>query len=151
MAKQKEKPRENDLSNHVTRVMRLKALSPRDVAERSGNMITGAYVTSLMSGAAMNPSVEKLNALACGLGVDPVELFHVASGLLQKAVEQEAPDTSHTLMVLEIMQKVAADPQMTEIVQELLRLSPGEKKVILQMLLNINTNKPRLRRAKEGR
>lgn len=145
------KPKQDDLSSYVSRIMKLKALSPRDVAEKSGNSITGAYVTSMMSGIATNPSVEKLNALAMGLGVDAVELFYVASGLPQEAIAHESVDTSHTLMILEMMQKIAANPDMTELVQEVLRLNPHEQKIILRTLSGINTDKPRLRRAKENR
>jgi transcriptional regulator with XRE-family HTH domain len=145
------KPKRNDLSNYVSRIMKLKALSPRDVAEKSGDQITGAYVTSMMSGVASNPSVEKLNALATGLGVDAVELFEVASGLSQKTTADESVDTSHTLMILEMMQKIAASPEATELVQEVLRLNPHEQKIILRTLSGINTDKPRLRRAKDGR
>lgn len=68
------------LGSYVSQMMEAAGLSARQVAERSGHRITAAYVTGIMKGSAANPSVEKLKALAQGLGVCRDELFNVACG-----------------------------------------------------------------------
>src|SRR5882724_13577091 len=70
-----------DLGEYVKRVMKLKGLTQKDVQRVSGGRITDGYVASISIGRARNPSVDKLKALADGLGVDMDELFHVACGL----------------------------------------------------------------------
>jgi transcriptional regulator with XRE-family HTH domain len=68
------------LSEYVSRVMEEKNLRPIDVARKSGGGIGDSHVTNIASGTTQNVSIERLKALATGLGVDPVELFKVATG-----------------------------------------------------------------------
>src|SRR4051794_5488236 len=69
------------LSQYVARIMQEKQLKMYDVEVRSGRRITDAYVGNILKGKARNPSVDKLQALAAGLGVDEDEIFRVARGL----------------------------------------------------------------------
>jgi transcriptional regulator with XRE-family HTH domain len=69
------------LGEYVSRVMDEKNLKVKDVERRAGGIISDSYVTNIMNGVATNLTIEKLNALAVGLGVDKVELFKVASGI----------------------------------------------------------------------
>ena len=72
------------LAEYVYRVMKEKNIKSLDVEARSieaGNRIADSYVTNIARGVNKNPTIEKLNALAGGLGVDKVELFKVASGI----------------------------------------------------------------------
>lgn len=74
------------LAEYVDRIMKEKNLKSLDVEARSiaaGNRIADSYVDNIVKGTTKNPSVEKLNALADGLGVDKIELFKVASGIAE--------------------------------------------------------------------
>lgn len=132
------------LSDYVKRVMKLKGLTQKDVQRMSGWKITDGYVASITTGRAKNLSVDKLMALADGLGVDSDELFHVACGL--RAVDEsgrssQAPDA---LMILETVQKAVMSPAVTEILHELVRLSPEERAGLLGfMKRGSNKRKPR--------
>ena len=70
---------QQQLGEYVKWVMKLKGLTQKDVQRLSGGKITDGYVASITTGRAGNLSVEKLKALADGLGVDLDDLFHVAS------------------------------------------------------------------------
>jgi transcriptional regulator with XRE-family HTH domain len=52
----------------------------RGIEERSGGSITHSYLSKLLSGAASNPSRDKLKAIALGLGVPEDEVFAAAQG-----------------------------------------------------------------------
>jgi transcriptional regulator with XRE-family HTH domain len=52
----------------------------RGIEERSEGGITHSYLSKLLSGAASNPSRDKLKAIALGLGVPEDEVFAAAQG-----------------------------------------------------------------------
>lgn len=52
----------------------------RGIEERSEGGITHSYLSKLLSGAASNPSRDKLKAIARGLGVPEEEVFAAAQG-----------------------------------------------------------------------
>src|SRR6185503_4564109 len=116
----------NGLGEYVKRVMKLKGLTQKDVQRMSGRRITDGYVASITTGRASNLSVDKLIALADGLGVDTDELFHVASGQQHEdgGGSRNGPDS---LMILETVQKAVMSPVVTQILHEVVRLSPGER------------------------
>ncbi len=131
-----------DLSHFVKRVMRLKGLTLRDVEVRAGGRITDGYISGIISGTAKNPSVEKIKALAEGLGVTPDELFHVACGVGKRfGPGQISADASEPLGVIEMLQKVLADPEIIELLYETLQLLPDERKEILKQAKAINQSK----------
>jgi len=73
MAKKKE-----DLAEYVRRILREKPLTTRDVqdrAKRKGKRITHSYVSRIISRTVTNLTVDKLKALAAGLGVREKEVF----------------------------------------------------------------------------
>ncbi|HKY03595.1 MAG TPA: helix-turn-helix domain-containing protein [Blastocatellia bacterium] len=131
-----------DLSHFVKRVMRLKGLTLRDVEVRARGRITDGYISGIISGTAKNPSVEKIKALAEGLGVTPDELFHVACGVGKRLGAGEvSADASEPLSVIEMLQKVLADPEIIELLYETLQLLPSERKEILKRAKAINQSK----------
>jgi transcriptional regulator with XRE-family HTH domain len=69
------------LPEYVARIMNEKGLKPLDVEKLSRRLISDSYVQAFISGASANPSIEKLQALARGLGVNEDELFDVARGV----------------------------------------------------------------------
>jgi len=56
------------------------SLTLRRIAERSGGEVTHSYLSKLISGAAGNPSIDKLQAIADGLGVPFEEVAAAAAG-----------------------------------------------------------------------
>jgi transcriptional regulator with XRE-family HTH domain len=120
------------LSRYVERVMKEKHLSRRDVKLRSGGEITDSYVSGIISGSAKNLSVDKLKALARGLRVREIELIRVAFGLSDERVPHRVADQSHNLLLLDITKKAVISNDVAEIVQEVIKLSPAERAVVLQ-------------------
>lgn len=72
-----------DLADYVQRVIKEQGVGYREIerrAERKGFIITHGYISRIISRAATNPSVEKLQALAAGLNRPEEEVFAVARG-----------------------------------------------------------------------
>lgn len=134
------------LNEYVKRVMKLKGLTLKDVQRLSGRRITDAYVASISSGRASNPSVDKLKALADGLGVDVDELFHVACGLPEEEAGVHKDHRPDSLLILETVQKAVASPDVTEILHEVVSLSPKERVDLLRYIQRIAAAKPNQRR-----
>lgn len=140
-----------DLSRYVTRVMKQKGLTQRDVELRSEGKITDGYVADILSGDAKNPSVEKLKALARGLGVELHEIFDIACGASETDEgEQQSPTLFDTVSFLEMMLEVAESSELKELVQEVIQLLPEERAVALLMLESLNERKQPSRRGKKS-
>ena len=135
----------NDLSEYVKRVMKLKGLTQKDVQQMSGGKITDGYVASITTARATNLSVDKLLALADGLGVDYDELFHVASGA-EKASEGKARSAPDSLMILETVQQVVMSPIVTQILHEVVSLSNEERTGLLEYVKKLGSTKRKSRR-----
>ena len=135
------------LGEYVKWVMKLKGLTQKDVQRLAGGKITDGYVASITTGRADNLSVEKLMALADGLGVDLDDLFHVASGRPDKVDQgQKSRVATDPLMILDIVQKVVANPDVTQILDEVVRLSSEERASLLGFIKRLGTNKRKTRR-----
>ena len=111
----------------------------------SGKRITDGYVASITTGRASNLSVDKLVALADGLGVDANELFHVACG---QPLDDAGKGRNGTdaLKILETVQKVVVSPAITEILHEVVRLSPAERANLLDFVRELGPSKGKSRR-----
>ncbi len=68
------------------------------VARQSGGTITDSYIFDILSGKTKHISVEKLEALAKGLGMDSVELFKITIGY--KPSPDPAQDLTTILKIL---------------------------------------------------
>ncbi len=124
-----------DLSEFVKRVMKLKGLSQKDVQRMSGGRITDGYVASIAVGRACNPSVDKIRALADGLGVDVDELFHVASGLPRDPkVRDKGSDALDPLVILDTVREALVTPDVTLILREVVHLSNEERASLLAFI-----------------
>ncbi|HKA18993.1 MAG TPA: helix-turn-helix domain-containing protein [Blastocatellia bacterium] len=135
----------NELSEYVKRVMKLKGLTQKDVQRMSGWKITDGYVASITTARATNLSVDKLLALADGLGVDYDELFHVASGS-EKATDGRARSTPDSLIILETVQQVVMSPIVTQILHEVVKLSNDERAGLLEYVKKLSSTKRKSRR-----
>ena len=140
-----------DLSSYVRRVMKQKGLTQRDVELRSEGKITDGYVAGILSGSAKNPSVEKIKALARGLGVDLREILDVACGASERpAGERRSTTPFETLSFLEMMLEVAESPVLIELVEEAIQLRPEERALTLLMLKSINEREQTTKRGKKS-
>ena len=135
----------HELGEYVKRVMKLKGLTQKDVQRMSGGRITDGYVASITTGRAKNLSVDKLRALADGLGVDTDELFHIACGLrgLDGGGASNAPDS---LMILETVQLAVMSPAVTQILSEVVRLSSEERAGLLGFIKRLGSTKRKSKR-----
>jgi transcriptional regulator with XRE-family HTH domain len=141
----------NGLDEYVKRVMKLKGLTQKDVQRLSGGRITDGYVASITTGRARNLSVDKIGALAEGLGVDTVELFHVACGTTEAQGERRKDGHAvDALMILETVQKAVASPDVTEILDRVVRLSPEERRVFLKSLERLESERKSQRKTRRA-
>jgi transcriptional regulator with XRE-family HTH domain len=101
------------------------------VEKRSGGKIKDSTIEDILSGKTKSISVEKLNALAEGLGVDAIELFKVASG--KKAVFKH-DDPWPSSILLGTMEKIVASPELTLIVKALVNAKPAKIKAVIKMI-----------------
>lgn len=135
------------LGEYVKWVMKLKGLTQKDVQRMSGWKITDGYVASITTGRASNLSVDKLKALADGLGVDLDDLFHVASGRTEKlGGRNKTRAVTDPLVILDTVQKVVASPDVTEILHEVVGLSSEERVSLLAFIKRLGTIKRKARR-----
>jgi transcriptional regulator with XRE-family HTH domain len=141
----------NDLSEYVKRVMKLKGLTQKDVQRMSGWKITDGYVASITTARASNLSVDKLLALADGLGVDYDELFHVASGAAKATDGKASRGTPDSLMILETVQQVVMSPVVTQILHEVVKLSNEERAGLLEHVKKLGSTKRKSRRKQKSR
>src|SRR6266852_6206395 len=141
----------HELGEYVKRVMKLKGLTQKDVQRMSGGRITDGYVASITTGRARNLSVDKIAALADGLGVDTDELFHIACGTAEDFDEsRKSGHAVDPLMILETVQKVVASPDVTEILERVVRLTTEERRVFLKSLKRLGGNERKARKTKRA-
>jgi transcriptional regulator with XRE-family HTH domain len=138
-----------DLSRYVRDMMRRKGLTLRDVERNSGGEITDGYISGIINGEAKNLSVEKIKALANGLGVKADDLFKAACGSANHLDQQAlAFDPSHSLMLLSLMQRVAVSSELTEMLQEMVELDAEDRQIMLRTLRTLNKTRSSRERAR---
>ena len=125
------------LRDCIARIMKEKGLRVRDIRRRSESSITESYISEILKGVATNPSIEKLVALGRGLGIDPVELFKVASGSRADDAVRRAIDRSYAVKVLDMTRSIALSPTLIAIAEEVSRLSERDAEVALQSLAEL--------------
>jgi transcriptional regulator with XRE-family HTH domain len=135
-----------ELGEYVKRVMKLKGLTQKDVQRLSGGKITDGYVASIAIGRASNPSVDKLKALADGLGVDVNELFHIAGGWTGESKERTNSSVNDSLSLLDVVRKAVVSPDVTRILHEVVSLSPEERLTLLMFIKKLSSGKRKPRR-----
>jgi transcriptional regulator with XRE-family HTH domain len=116
---------------YVREVMDKKGLSEWQVEKRANRKIKDSYIKDILAGKTKSISVEKLNALAEGLGVDGVELYRIASGKDIPAVEEEALPPGLFVKAVDLM---IHDPDVSAIVRALLQLKPAKLKALRKQL-----------------
>ena len=74
-------------ADYVRRIRQEKRLSLNDLRIASGNRIANSHISRIENGEVKNLGVEKLSALAKGLGVPEEEVFTVARGAQARSLE----------------------------------------------------------------
>jgi transcriptional regulator with XRE-family HTH domain len=120
------------LSQYVRRVMAEKKLSAVEVECRSGSEISRTYVWSIAHGRHKNISVEKLRALARGLGVSQEELFRVACGTLPARPEPGTLSAKEVESVFNVAKELLLNPELASIVRRITELPPGAWPALLK-------------------
>lgn len=131
-------PRDDDetLAEYVARIISEKNLKHHEVKDISGGEITDGYVRGIMSGKARNLSVDKLKALAQGLGVSEDEIFRVARGLPFDG-EQRDPQSDYRVIV-NLMAASLKNRTLTELLAEAARLSLESQEEAVKLLRELN-------------
>ena len=145
------KSSKGQLSRYLRRIMKQRGLTLRDIELRSDGEISDGYVADILRGAADNPSVLKIQALALGLGVDAHALFDVICGPFEQGTaEQPSEDISDVVFFLEVMQEVAESPELAKIVEEAIQLWPEERAAVIESLESLNERKRKPQRDKKS-
>jgi hypothetical protein len=83
--------------------------------------------------------VEKLKALALGLGESEEKVFRVARGLSPDS-EEAADGNSETLQplaLLELMRRIVSDPELANLVKELSELPAHARQILLKVVRSL--------------
>lgn len=118
-------------SEYVQRVMRQKGLNATHVERNSGHKIDRSHVSKFLRGVETNPSANAMMALAAGLGVNPHDVFTAVTGCVPHDGTQSVPDV---LEFLALAEKIAADPELTDVVRGVVRLPQGKRAAIMKTL-----------------
>jgi transcriptional regulator with XRE-family HTH domain len=114
------------LSQYVNRFMRQKGLSLRAVTQRSGSSIEPSYISRILSGNITNITTDKLLSLARGLDVDVLELCAV---IYRREYSTEG------------MRSLSDNPDMAEMLDNLIRLTGEERRAVLEMTRHLIKDK----------
>ena len=122
------------LSQYVKRILEEKQMTMKNVQERSEGGIADAYVGSIVNGVARNLSVDKLKALAIGLGEPEDDVFKVARGLPLDYEEEATRDPWPGTVLAKAMGKIVSSPELTKILKALLQMSLKELQAVLKYI-----------------
>ena len=122
-----DKSQMDPFSRYVRRRMREQHLSRRDVSARSGGKIGESYVGAIIKGKCTNVSIDKLKALARGLGVDEMELARIALGDGEQSSFAGSETEDRSLILVDMRKKAVMSADVAEIARLLVQLSPRER------------------------
>ena len=137
------------LAEYVCRVFKKRGLKHHEVREMSGGKITDGYVRGIMTGKAKNPSVDKLKALARGLGVSEDEIFRVARGVTTEGEAKTRDSQLNYQLVVNLMSNSLKNRTLAELLSEVARLSFDSQEEALKVLSYLNERKLRSSRSKK--
>lgn len=117
------------LTEFIKRILRQKGLSQHDVERNSDKAITSSYLSKIINGKVNSIGVEIIVGLAKGLDVDPFDVF---AAVLGRSNTRDGEVSSSLL--IDIMQKVVADPQLVIVIKKWPKLSVKGRTVLLQYM-----------------
>lgn len=115
------------LRDFLKEVMQQKHLTALDIEKRSGGAIKDSYISDILKGKTKSISVEKLNGLAQGLGMDSIELFKIASSGPYTAPQWTVPAALQTIEI------ITESHDLTQIVKTLID-KPAKIKAVKKVL-----------------
>jgi len=115
----------------IEEVMKKEGLTNADVQRRSGGEITDSYLIDIRKGKTKHISVEKLNALAKGLGVSNVELFRVASG---EDIPYRNDDEWPSRLLSKTIDAIIHSSELTRAVKAIMAMKPAKLKALLKQI-----------------
>lgn len=121
----------DELIKLINRVMDQKELSVLQIEKRSGGKIKDSFIFDILKGKTKTLSVEKVHALAEGLGISALDVFKAASGDVVK-FEYSEPWPAGTL--LKTMEAIVNDPELSHILKSLARAKPARIKAVRKVL-----------------
>ena len=127
------------LGQYLKRIMSEKRLTMIDVQERSDRKITDAYIANLVKGIASNPSVDKLKALAVGLGEPEENVFKIARGVPLDGSEEQNGEPWSAGGIVKAMELIIASPERTQILRELMQMPIRDLKAVLQFIQSMKS------------
>jgi transcriptional regulator with XRE-family HTH domain len=131
-----------NLADYVKRVVKQKRLKLRDVERSSGGKITNGYISGIVNGKISNVTLEKLRALATGLDVDAYELFSAAMDEPRELADEMASYARPDVMwLLEMMQEIAATPELLKIIHELVQMPAKDRQIVVKVIESITKSK----------
>jgi transcriptional regulator with XRE-family HTH domain len=130
-----------ELGAYVKKVMHDKRLSLRQVALASDGGITQGYVGGIMNGHYRNLTVDKVKALAKGLGIDDDELFTILRGKPKEAAAR--PELAYYIRVLDLTKVILSDPQLFELLRLYMELPPTVRESAIKALEILQQGKKR--------
>jgi transcriptional regulator with XRE-family HTH domain len=115
------------LRKFLREVMDKKGLSEWEIEKRAKGRIKDSYIKDILSGKTKSISVEKLNALAEGLGVDGVELYKVASGSCTPVAQDDAWPPG---LFAKVVDRLLHDLDFAAVVKMAFALKPARLKAL---------------------
>ena len=109
-----------ELGEYVRKALEEREISAGEAAKRSKGQLSENYIRKIMRGETKNPSIPKLKALANAGELNEEELLTMAG------VEYEKPNPWPIKSLLRTMDKITSNPDLTEIVKELIKLDAKE-------------------------
>lgn len=129
------------LAQYVTRIVKEKELTHQEVRRMARGKITDGYVRGIMTGKARNLSVDKLKALALGLGVSEDEIFRIARGLPADSDGKSQEHESNYRLIVNLMSASLKNKTLAELLLEVSRLSLESQDEAVRLLKFVNTRK----------
>lgn len=103
-------------------------ITAKEIERRSKGKITDTHIAYIRSGKSKNPTVRIIMGLAEGLGVDPVEVFKIATGL-----ETHQPLWTPRALVRTV-DEIVDNTELGKLVQLLMKQKPAKIKRLLKSL-----------------
>lgn len=122
----------NNLGNYIQLLMDQKGLRAIDVERKCDKRITNSYISRIIKGEVTNPTVGTIDALAQGLDTDPYELFAIAYGKSRRDSAEIA--AASPLVLIEALRLLIMNPQLVDLVQIWVTLSPDEQATLLSSI-----------------
>jgi transcriptional regulator with XRE-family HTH domain len=137
----KESGRKN-LSQYLQLLMKEKGLKLADIERKCQGKLSNSYLSKIIRGKADNLTVEAIDILAQGLGIDGYELFAIAYGKPPRNAG-ESSSTIDPLLFVEAVQKLVVNPQLIEVIRAWSGLPREHQAELLSSLQSLTKREPK--------